>query len=76
MATKRPTITDAKLDAAIQEVEAQLVIMKKLHDTPGHRNRERIMSAVRHLLEADTLIPGVLDAVLRGLRAKEGRDGK
>jgi hypothetical protein len=57
---------EEQIEAAIREAEAQAAILKALRRVPIHR-RKSVMDAMRLILEADTLVPGVFAAVARGL---------
>jgi hypothetical protein len=57
-----------KIDAAIQEVKAQLELLETIQKVPGRLERERVMLAVKHILEADALVPGIFAALAKGLQ--------
>lgn len=61
----------ARAESAVREAEAQLAITKALAALPSHESRERVFRIVRHLLEADLEMPGVLDALMRGWKGGE-----
>jgi hypothetical protein len=58
-----------KEQTAEKDAIAHLVIVRALMPVESPR-RGPVLEAVRHLIEADTLVPGVLHAFLRG--SKEG----
>ena len=70
-----PAEIKSNIDRAIQESEAQIAIMKALKQLCGDGSRKRVLDAVGHLLAADAVMPGVLEAFLRGRKelAIEGK---
>jgi hypothetical protein len=70
---KKP-ITEDELDKAIaksaeEEAVVQLAIIRALGPLKS-AERQRVVQAVVHLLEADSRVAGVLDAFLRGSSAR------
>lgn len=54
-------------ESAEREAEAQLAILRALKQLK-RVDRARVLKAVAFLLDADDLVPGVFEAVGRGLR--------
>ena len=60
---KKLKVQDDLLDQAIREVDAQRIILEAMVGlTPDAR--VRVLQAMGHLVEAETLVPGVLRAVV------------
>jgi hypothetical protein len=60
-------------EAVVKEAEAQLKIVRVLAKLPSAK-RLLVWEAVQHLLRADELVPGVLEAVGKHRPAKESVD--
>lgn len=54
-------LTDSTADQAIKETEVQLAVVKILAKLPDQDARRRVLSALSHILEAERLVPGVLE---------------
>jgi hypothetical protein len=62
--------TDLEIaEAAEREAEAQLKIVRMLKPFSSEK-RERILNAMALLLEAEQLVPGILDVIRRKVRRK------
>jgi hypothetical protein len=57
----------AVAESAEREAEAQLAIVRALKPLKGD-DRRRVLEVVQHLLEADMRVPGVWEAIGRGLK--------
>ncbi len=60
--------TQEMADSAVIEAAAQLEIVTALAKLSSGESRIRVIHAVRALLDAESNVPGVMQAFLRGLK--------
>ncbi len=68
-----PAESIARIETAEAELIAQLEIIRAFKRLPTTAQRKRVAHAVWHLLQADELIPGVIENYLAGVQAIENK---